>query len=408
MKKLLFFMIFLSAAGLVKAGGYQVNLIGVRYVGMGHIGTGLTMDAGSIFFNPGALSLIKDKYSFTGSISGIFSYTQFRSSNAGFTARTDNPLSTPFSVFASAKITDNLSAGIGVYTPFGSSIVWGDNWGGKYLIQDIKLKAVFFQPTVSYKIGDKLGIGAGLVFAYGKVDLHRAIPVTFADGSSGQANLKGHATNWGYNLGISFKPIEALTIGLNYRSKIKMDLKDGDANFTVPSSLSANFPAGNKFDATLPLPATFSGGISYNINDNFLIGAQVDYVRWSAYDSLIFDFKQNTPSLPDSRNPRKYDNTFIFRLGGQYKASDMLTIRLGGYYDETPVKKDYENPETPDGNRIGLSAGLSIYPTERLSIDLSFLFVNQLKRDSEYKPANFKGAYKTYAYIPGIGLSYNF
>jgi len=401
-------MIYLAGAGFANAGGYQVNLIGIRYVGMGHIGTSLTMDAGSIFFNPGSLSLIKDKYSVTGSVSGIFSYTQFQAANGGFSARTDNPLSTPFSVFASAKLSDAISVGLGVYTPFGSSIVWGDDWGGKYLIQDIKLKSVLFQPTVSYQIGDKLGIGAGLVFAYGKVDLNKALPLTFADGSSGQVNLKGHATSWGYNLGITYKLLEDLTIGLNYRSKIKMDLKDGDANFKVPGSVSSNFPAGNQFDATLPLPAVLSGGVSYKINDKFLIGAQLEYIRWSVYDSLIFDFKENTSSLPDSRNPRKYKNTFIYRLGAQYKASDLITVRLGGYYDETPVRTEYENPETPDGNRLGFSAGLSIFPMEGLSVDLSFLFVNQLKRDSEYAPANFKGAYKTYAYIPGIGLTYNF
>jgi long-chain fatty acid transport protein len=36
------------------------------------------------------------------------------------------------------------------------------------------------------------------------------------------------------------------------------------------------------------------------------------------------------------------------------------------------------------------------------------LFVNELKRTAIYQPANFGGTYKSYAYVPGIGLTYNF
>ena len=46
----------------------------------------------------------------------------------GKTYKTDNDVSTPFSVFGAFSILDNLKAGISVYTPYGSSINWTDNW----------------------------------------------------------------------------------------------------------------------------------------------------------------------------------------------------------------------------------------------------------------------------------------
>lgn len=407
-KKKLFLLAFMLPL-LCMGGGYQVNLMGNRYIGMGHIGTSLALDAGTIFFNPGNMGFVSSKFSFTGGISGIKSYNEFRyTSPSTVTASTDNPISPPFTVFGMGKINDKMALGLGIYTPFGSSVNWDDNWAGKYLVQKISLKTILVQPTFSYKISDKIGIGAGLVFAYGKVDLRRALPVSDTTGIEGQARLKGHTTNWGFNAGIAFHPTEDLSIGLSYRSKVNMNVKNGDATFTVPSSVSSNFPSPNSFDASVPLPANWNLGISYRFSDKLLVGADVNFVQWKAYDSLVFDFQNNTSSLSDSRNPKNYKNSFIFRLGGQYEVTEKFWVRAGGYYDISPVKSQYMAPETPDANRVGLSAGLSFFPVKGLSVDASFLFVDEMKREASYAPANFGGTYKSLAYIPGIGVTYNF
>jgi long-chain fatty acid transport protein len=106
--------------------------------------------------------------------------------------------------------------------------------------------------------------------------------------------------------------------------------------------------------------------------------------------------------------PTLYKNRLIARVGAQYFASKMFTVRIGGYYDPSPVQTDYLNPQTPSANQMGLTCGLSVYPVKNLSIDLSFLYVMGQQREGQYSPDNFKGIYKTDAYAPGIGLTYNF
>ena len=103
-----------------------------------------------------------------------------------------------------------------------------------------------------------------------------------------------------------------------------------------------------------------------------------------------------------------YENKLIPRIGIQYKASDILTVRLGGYYDPSPVPDGYLNPQTPSVNQIGLTAGLSVFPFKGFSIDAAFLYVMGMEREGTYSPENFSGTYKTAVYIPGIGLSYSF
>ena len=390
------------------SGGFQVNLLGIKQIGMGHMGIGLKLDGSSIYFNPGALSVMPDKFSFSFGASAISASTAFRKNDTQIQEITNDGIGTPFYFYGAGKINDKLSVGLGIYTPFGSGIDWGDKWQGRYLIQRISLKTFFFQPTVSYKLHEKISIGAGLIYAYGTVKLNQALPITNSNGADGQATLSGTTGGWGVNAGIYFQATDKLSFGLTYKSKIKMNLKNGKADFAVPASLASGFPSGNTFDASIPLPGSFNGGVAYQASDKFLIGLDVNFIQWSAYDSLNFDFKSNTAQLPDSKNPRLFKDVVIIRLGGQYAFTDKFTLRAGGYYDISPVNDQYLNPETPDADRIGLSAGLSFKPTSKLSIDASFLFINAMKRNATYSPKNFAGTYKTFAYVPGLGLTYSF
>ena len=397
-------LLFLFVVSNLFAGGYQVRLQGQKQTGIGLIGTPFALGGSSIFYNPGALSFMKENYSFSAGVSGIMATAVFRQKDSDYKAKTDNSLSTPFYFYGAVKVIDDLSVGVGVFTPFGSSTTWDSDWNGRKSIQDISLSAIFIQPTVSYKIGDKFGIGAGLDIVIGSVDLTKELPTPV----DGQMNLDGSSTALGFNVGAYFKPNDELSIGIDYRSKVNMKVDDGDFKTTdVPSSVTFIPETGN-FSAELPLPANLDFGIAYQVSEKFLLAAELNIIFWSVYDSLIIDFKQNNEDFADSRNPREYSNSFIPRLGAEYKISDTFIARAGIYYDKTPTNEDYFSPETVSLDQIAFTLGLSIMPVEGLSIDLSYLQLEGLESDKKYTPDNFEGTYKTRAFIPGLGISYNF
>lgn len=408
MRKITVFLLlcFFLATG-VKGGGYQVGLHGQKQIGMGLIGTSLAFDASSLFYNPGGLSFMNPKYSVAFGASGIRSYTVFQKSSPSVSeSMTNNPWGTPFYFYGAAKITEKLSAGIAVNTPYGNSLTWSKEWTGRYLIQDLSLKAIFIQPTLSYKINDFIGIGVGLVYATGDFEINKALPVRDQNGE-GDVNITGKANNLGFNAGVLIRPVQNLSIGIDYRSAVDMETEDAEADFTVPVSLSGNFPD-TKVTTKLPLPANLDFGASYIFNNKLTVGINFNYVFWSAYDSLIFDFADNTPSLADSRNPREYTSKLIIRGGAEYKISDAFHVRAGAYYDPSPVNTEFFSPETPSLNSIGLTTGFSYYPIEKLAIDVSFLYISGQEGQRNYAPDNFSGNYKTRSFIPGFGLTYNF
>ncbi|MEA3504279.1 MAG: outer membrane protein transport protein [Bacteroidota bacterium] len=401
--------LFLMISYGVNAGGYQVGLQGQRQTGMGLIGTGFIVGPSTVFFNPGGMSFLDSKYSFSVGVSPIMSNVSFQYREpSAYEAQTDNPISFPFSLYMTGKVNDKLSLGLGIYTPYGSTTIWGDNWRGKYVIQDISLKAIYFQPTVSYKISDKFSAGVGFVITYGDVSLNKAIPLQNSNGQAGQSTIEGSGISYGFNAGLVFRPTDKLELGLTYRSEIMMSVEGGDATFDVPSSLSDLFPAKNKFDADLPLPASVNFGASYSVTEKFTLGVDVNYVFWSTYQTLDFDFETNTSALEDMSLEKNYSDGAIYRIGGEYLVNDMWTVRAGFYYDSPVVDDDYYAPETPDAVKLGFTGGLSFAPNDNFSIDVSYLYLTGLEREVNYTPEDFGGKYKYNAFIPGIGISYKF
>ncbi|MBX0334426.1 outer membrane protein transport protein [Pontibacter sp. HSC-14F20] len=398
-------------SGTAMAGGYQVNLASQRQIGMGHTGTGLLTGTSSIFFNPGAMSHIGYSGITIGGSALVSKIAYSAPESGGVTARTDNPLGTPFQVYGVYNINEKFSAGLGVYTPFGSTVNWGDEWNGRFGLNQLKLQAIYVQPTVSYAITDKLGIGVGLSYVIGSVNLQRSLPVQNQDGTEGGIELDGGAESaFGFNAGIFFQPTEKFSIGVNYRSRVDLKVEGGDVMFSnIPMAARANFPEGANFDAELPMPSTLSVGIGFKPNERLTLAADISHVGWDAYEKLRFDFSQNVAGSPFSEAARNYDNAFIYRIGGEYMVNDALALRAGAYLDQTPVQDGYLTPETPDSDSRGLSAGIGYSVSENISIDASFLYINKKERtDAANLSGGVAGTYKSVAYIPGIGLNFKF
>ena len=413
----------LTAAGPAAAGGFQVNLAAAKNIGMGHVGTGLALDQGSIFFNPGALAFVQNRGVQLG-VAGALARTAYRS-EAGQDFTFKHPTATPFNLYAAfgpkgeGDKPGRFAAGIGIYTPFGAALDYGTAWTGRYSLSKIVLLSGFIQPTVSYQVTEWLGIGGGFVFGVGYVDLQRVLPVTNQLGTTATLKLESEsaARGYGFNAGIYLKPTEMVSVGVSYRSQVNMKVKGGKVSTSnLPSDpvIRANF-AGTTFDATLPLPSTLSVGVGITPTEKLTLGFDANFTGWSAYKSLDFDFNGKVGGSLTSSSVRKYQNSYTLRAGGQYRALDALTVRLGGYYDQSPVRDGYVTPETPDANRYAGTAGASLHLGKKFEVDLAyeFLVFKQRSQTQDQLIANgttdrVAGTYQTYINVGALGVHYKF
>jgi len=385
------------------AQGFQVNLHGQKQIGMGHTGTGLLQDGASVLFNPGAVAMLPENY-IQGGISPLFFNSAFLATGSNQQENTKTNVATPFSIYGVwGPKNAPWKLGLGVYTPFGGLTDWGNTWSGKYSLESLNLKAIYFQPTFSYKLSNAISVGAGFVYNRGSVDLTRAIPTT----PDGQAELKGSGDGTGYNAGIFIKASSKFNIGLSYRSKVDTKIENKTATFSVPASLSTSFPSPNTFTAAIPLPATASLGLGYLPTKDWTIAFDFEWVNWSVYKSLDFDYGTNTTTLQDTHSPRNYQDAYDFRAGAEYKASPLVALRFGGGYATTAVKDGYVTPEAPDANRVYGTLGLGYKVAKKLDLDLSFEYEHLMSRTQTNIESNLSGTFQTEVIIPGISLSYH-
>lgn len=395
-------LLFVLATFSTYAGGYQVRLQGQKQTGIGLIGTPFAYGSSSIFYNPGALTFTDSKYDIEAGVSLIKSNVTFQKDFTNYQAQTDNPIKPPFYLYGAGKINEQITVGIGVYTPFGSTSQWPDDWAGRYLIQNISLKAIYIQPTISYKVNENFGVGVGLVYATGDVKLQRALPYS----PTSQVNLSGKTSSIGFNVGAYYQD-EKISAGIDFRSRILMQVEDAEAIFAIPASLQTLVPPTNTFNADLPMPANLDIGIAYKYDEKLTLAAEINYVFWGTYKELEFTFGQNGDLL-NSVNPREYSNSLIIRVGGEYILNEKVTLRAGAYYDPSPTHDDYFNPETVSLNTLAFTLGVTYMVNENLEVHATYLQTNGLETEKAYKPNNFSGTYQTLAAIPGFGVRYHF
>ncbi len=186
------------------------------------------------------------------------------------------------------------------------------------------------------------------------------------------------------------------------------------------------------FKAEMPAPWVLGLGVSYKPIDRLTLAFDARLTGWHTYKTLDIEFLAEQLTPFNQNITKKYKNSWCYSVGGQFALTNRFDVRLGLMVDTTPVNDKYYNPETPGMTKIEPTAGFSFRPTPSLSIDLAFMYVAGLGADKvscEYSdllgkqilsqnPAasalgfsptgTIKADYKLHAFSPSIGISYSF
>lgn len=462
MKKLILSIVAMAATMGAVAEGYQVNTLSAKQEGMGHTGVALKLGAESMIFNPAGMAFMDKTVDLSASVSGVIS--DVSAVHEGIKYETSNDVSTPFQISGAFSIYDNLKAGITINTPYGSGIDWTDNWPGATLNQSVKIQVFNIQPTVSYRILPNLSVGAGLMVAWGNVDLNKGllkastinamipgvvkqqlveqgVPAEYITDdmvnqyasqmylnneiTPASVNLKGTAeVVLGFNVGAMWDINDKITVGASYRSKMDMKVKSGDAklSYNIPNEAvqqvvqsKLNVLDNTNFAAQLPAVSVLTFGVSYKPIERLTMAFDAQLSGWSDYEKLSIDFVGLDAPF-DQHITKNYSDAWAFRLGAQFAMTNRLDLRAGFIVDTTPVNENYFNPETPGMTRLEPTFGFSFRPIENFSVDLAFTYVAGLARKGSIpekdmltgETSNFDAEYDVEAFIPAIGVSYSF
>ncbi len=117
---------------------------------------------------------------------------------------------------------------------------------------------------------------------------------------------------------------------------------------------------------------------------------------------------------------RLWKNSFVYRIGAEYAATDRIALRAGYFYDETPIPDNTFEPNIPNANLHALTAGTG-YRWDRVTFDLAYLIGFYEKRsidNSTINPDNKGGflglgppafgSYSSTAHVLTLSLTFKF
>ena len=391
------------------AGGFRVSLQGVKQLAMAHT-SAHTEDASVAFFNPAGISFIPNKLSFALGAFGAKSEVEYQSLQTLQSYKTDNPLGTPLYAALTYKLTNSVSVGLSVTTPFGSTVKWADDWAGNEMVQKMELKSFYFQPMISYKFNEWASIGGSFIYAKGLVDWDKAV-----NQLGGSLNINDEkASGTGFGLGFYLKPTPNLDLSIAYRSPVTMKADNGTATFNISPSLYTNLGLNEQgqdsFTAKLPLVDEYTIGLTYKVTPKWLVSADFNYHGWERYNKLTLDFA-NAPVGNQSDKtvlvtPKNFHNSKTFRLGTQYMFTDKFAGRLGYYYDESPYADENFIAETPSFDANVITGGFG-YKFGKFGVDAAVALSFPKARNVNNAYYDFYGQAKAKATYFGLGFSYN-
>jgi len=344
-----------STVTAAMAGGFAIREQSAEYQGASFAGNATGgQGLSSIFFNPAtvtqhdglvsednlALILPYSRAKDAGPAPGVISAFP-NSGNVGEWAFV------PASYY-SYQVNDRVYFGLSINSPFGLATKADHYWGSPHG----RLSDIFnanATPMVGIKM-DNISFAFGVQVDYIEGRLTSAFyqginaPVTIA------SRVKGDDWGVGFVAGVLVDITDRTQLGLGFRSGISHTL-DGSLKTDAPPLL------GRQASAKVPvdLPATATLSLRHQLTDEFTLLGSVEWADWSALQSLDIQALGTTVSS----QPFNWNDSWFFSVGGEWQATDALTLRTGFAYEDSPVPDSTRGPRLPDNNRYWVSVGAS-------------------------------------------------
>lgn len=426
----------------INGAGLAVMEQSVKELGQAFSGASTnTEDGSSVFFNPAAMSHTK------GQLLSKAGYLILPNAHFKNEASQLSPLTggTPLTggngensgkltliphLYYIHKLTDRITFGLGINTPFGMQNSYADDWKGRYQALDSKLMVININPAFSYKINEDLSIGAGFNIQYlhsrltnaldmGTVCL-QALGITpcanralLPQQADGHFKAKGDNIGFGYNFGLLYTPNASTRLGVSYRSRIKHRVK-AKVDFTLPDQAAILTQNGSFLDThartSITMPDSVLFGFYHRIHPRFAVSGDIQWFNWSVIKAFKTEFSSPHPT---DIQILKWKDAWRYALGFTYfPAASKWTFRMGFAYDQSPIRgSSHDTPRIPDSDRYWISAGLTYALRPNINIHGAYthLFMDSPSINSTGATGDrLIGHYNTSVDIFGLQLDWSF
>ena len=314
-----------------------------------------------------------------------------------------------------------------------------DNWQS-----DLKTYALY--ASLAYNINGKLKIGVSGGPLLGSVKLSK---VSFVDPASFNpdaselpiqyrllpvtTDIDANAMGFGANLGLSYDITPCLFMGAVFRYYSTLDFS-GDASMALylpkNDEIAQHLDSQSVFlmsgqvmeqegtvDAPFKLPYEFALGLGYK-KAKLGVYASFTYTKWSRFRNIIASFDNITlmqDTIERDTIRENFNDTYKFAAGMEYAISPVMNMRMGFYFDKSPIPDTTLTPLIPDiNNKIGINMGIGRKVSENIGVFIGGEYIYTPKREVNrqnnysYEKDYMPGTYKLSAMAGNLSIVYTF
>lgn len=364
----------LGLAGGAAAGGFGIATQSGSGTGNAFAGGAAAVDDASVaWFNPAGMTFLPAGKQVSGALHAL--KPSFKFQNAGSTGAFAAPGTgdggdagdwafVP-NAFFTMDINPKWSFGLALNAPFGLKTEYDAGWRGQLVALKSEVKSVNINPSLAYKASDTVSIGAGVSVQKLEAKLTRAANPA----GTNIAELDADDVGYGFNLGIMIQATPATRFGASYRSSIKYEL-EGTATFSAAPMFNGDIKA----DLRVPDSASFS--VFHQAGPKWELMGDITWTKWSTVQQLLVLRTSGTPvpgrEPPLTNEPFRWDDTWRFGVGANYKMDAQTKLRFGVAYDETPTNDITRTPRLPGEDRTWVALGVQFKPSKAGTVDVGY------------------------------------
>jgi long-chain fatty acid transport protein len=389
---------------------FSGGLQGAKASAMATAFVAIADDPSAIAYNPAGLTQLTGTNIYGGPSFVIPSTTYI--SPSGRSEHTDFQIFFPPHLYVSSNAgTKDMRLGIGIYSPFGiGGRKWDENSLTRFSSVESLIATISINPTVAYQILPTLSIGAGVDFMISKMKSEKRINQSALGTSDGEVTLDALGTGWGYNFGILFTPDRRFSLGVAYRSRIKVTHKGDIELKDIAPALQPAF-GGSSFKTDMESPATFPELINFGIairpDDKLTVTLEYEWGAWTTFKNADLKLEHEVPAagFTSSSTPRDWEDGWIAKIGADYQLNDKLSLRGGYAFLKSQVPDSTLDAANPDSNQHNFSIGFG-YKMKEIIVDI--FYIADFYEDRKIHNNILSGEYENFAHFFGFSIGKKF
>ncbi len=403
------------AASTAFAAGFQLTEqsslgLGRAYAGAGIVGD----DLSAVHYNPAGMTLLPGTQIQAGTV-----YIDVDAEYSGNDGAENNGRMKGQLIpagYTTYQVNDKLWLGFGMTVPFGMGTHYGRGWEENTSGTSAKIYTFDMNPSFAYKVSDFISIGAGVSVQYAKAKLGK-MALNLSQLDSLHSKVEGDSWDWGYNFGIMISPTDTMRFGLAYRSSIEHNAS-GHTKLAGSGVLGILDGQIMSMDTTIETPATVMLTGTWEATQDLRISGLIRWAEWSNFDTLSLEHGLNAGLKPFAgmletvEIENKWQDTWLFSVGADYRINDAWTVRGGIAYEMGAVDDEkYRVAVIPDTDRLWLSLGASYHWSKQLQFDVAAAMLKGIgNRDLyDYDTKTKAGEFDNLdCYILGAQMQYRF